>query len=119
MRWSARFHELEQFGGALFGGLFVETVHLSDKAEVLRCRELAEERHALGDDPDLTLHLNGMAEQIHAENADEAGAGREQAGEHFDGGGFAGAVRTEKAEELAALHGEVERVNGVEVLEDT
>ena len=41
--------------------------------------------------------------------------GREQAGEHLDGRGFAGAVGAEEAEELAGVDGKVYVVDGDEV----
>ncbi len=45
-------------------------------------------------------------------DADAAGSGREETGEHFDHGGLAGAVGAEEAEELAGLDGKIHIVNG-------
>ena len=45
--------------------------------------------------------------------------GGEQAGQHFHGRGLAAAVRAEKAEDLAALDGEVHPVDRREIAETT
>ena len=37
---------------------------------------------------------------------------RQQAGEHLDGGGFARAVRAEKAVKLARFHAQIEPIHG-------
>ena len=50
--------------------------------------------------------------RVEAEDADRAGVGRPQAGDRFDGGGLAGAVRAEDAEDLALLDGERHAVDG-------
>ena len=76
--------------------------------------EAAEERQAFGDDADLALDFEGMGGEVEAEDLDVAGGGREQAGEHFDGGGFAGAVGAEEAEELARGDGEGDVIDGGE-----
>ena len=59
----------------------------------------------------------GCAVEIDAENFDAAGAGREQAGEHFDGRGFAGAVGAEEAEELSRSDAQIDAVDGHEFAE--
>ncbi len=110
-------HELEEFGGALGGGGVVEAVHAADEVEVLAGGELAEEGHALGDDADVALDLDGVVEEVFAEDLDGAGAGSEEAGEHLDGGGFAGAVGAEEAEELAGFDREIDVIDGGEAIE--
>ena len=45
-------------------------------------------------------------------------SGREQRGEHADGGGLAGAVRAEHAVDGAGLHAEVDAVDRAVVAED-
>jgi len=44
--------------------------------------------------------------RIEAEDPDGAGVGRPETGDRLDGGGLAGAVRSEDAEDLALLNGE-------------
>ena len=110
-------HELEELGGAGGGGGGVEAVHAADEAEVFGCGETAEEGEAFGDDADLALDFDGVGGGVEAEDLDAAGGGSEEAGEHLDGGGFAGAVGAEEAEELAGRDGEVDVLNGGEVAE--
>jgi glyoxalase family protein len=110
-------HELEEFGGALGGGGFVEAVHAADEVEVFAGGEFAEESHAFGDDADMAFDVDGIVEEVFAEDLDGAGGGSEEAGEHFDSGGFAGAVGTEEAEELAGFDDEIDVVDGGEAVE--
>jgi len=65
----------------------------------------------------VALDFDGVGEEVLTEDLDGAGGGREEAGEHLDCGGFAGAVRAEEAEELAGGDGEVDVLNGGEVAE--
>jgi hypothetical protein len=110
-------HELEELGGAGGGSGGVEAVHAADEGEVFGCGETAEEGEAFGDDTDLALDFDGVGSGVEAENLDAAGGWRKQAGEHLDGGGFAGAVGAEEAEELAGGDGEVDILDGGEVAE--
>ncbi len=102
-------HELEQFGGAGGSGGGVEAVHAADEAEVFSCSEAAEEGEAFGDDADLPLDFDGVGDGVEAEDLDAAGGRGEEAGEHLDGRGFAGAAGAED--------GEVDVLNGGEVAE--
>ncbi|MOA22061.1 hypothetical protein D3C78_1425910 [compost metagenome] len=43
-----------------------------------------------------------LAREVHAEDADRAGRGRDQAQEHLDGRGLAGSVGSQEAQDLAA-----------------
>jgi hypothetical protein len=112
-------HELEEFGGALGGGGFIQAIHAADEGEVLAGGEFAEEGHAFGDDADVTFHFDGVVEEILTEDLNGAGGGGEQAGEHLDGGGFAGSVGAEEAEELAGFDREIEVVDGGEGVKGT
>jgi hypothetical protein len=58
------------------------------------------------------MHLFGLADRIKPRHANGAGVGRAQAFDHFEGRGFAGAVGTEDAEDLARVHGEVDAIDG-------
>jgi len=108
-------HELEEFGGAGGGGGGVETVHAADEAKVFGCGETAEEGEAFGNDSDLAFDFDGVGGRVKAEDLNAAGGGGEESGEHFDGGGFAGAVGAEEAEELTRRDGEVDVLNGGEI----
>ena len=95
----------------------VEAIHAADEGEVFAGGELAEEGHAFGNDADVAFDFDGVGEEVLAENLDGARGGCEEAGEHLDGGGFAGAVGTEKAEELAGLDGKIDVVDCGESVE--
>ena len=99
------------------GGGGVEAVHAADEAQVLGRSEAAEEGEAFRDDSDLSLDFDGVRDGVEAEDLDAAGGGSEQAGEHLDGGGFAGAVGTEKAEELTGCDAEIDVLNSGELSE--
>jgi hypothetical protein len=110
-------HEFEKLGGAGGGGGGVETVHAADEAKVFGGGEAAEEGEAFGDDADLAFDFDGVGDGVEAEDLDAAGGGGEEAGEHLDGGGLAGAVGAEEAEELTGGDGEVDVLDGGEVAE--
>lgn len=90
--------------------------HAADEGEVFPRGEVVEQREVLGHHADAALHLERAARIAHvlAEDADAAAAGCEQAGEHFDGGGFARAVGAEEAVEAARGDAEAELVDGAE-----
>src|SRR4051812_21220267 len=101
-------HELEQLLRACGRSGAVEAVHAADEAEVFGCGEAAEEGEAFGNDADLALDFDGIGDRVEAEDPDAAGGGSEEAGEHLDSSGFAGAVGAEEAEELTGRDGEVD-----------
>ncbi len=116
-RFVGEVHEVEQFFGALVGGVAIETVHATDEAEVFGCGEAAEEGEAFRDNADLTLEFERMGGEVEAEELDLAGGGSEQAGEHFDGGGLPCSVGSEEAEELTGSDAEADAVDGGELAE--
>src|SRR6478735_11385535 len=59
----------------------------------------------------------GVAADVDAEDARLSAVHREEGGEHLQGGGLAGAVRAEHAEDLAAPDLEVDAVDRPEVVE--
>src|SRR3954469_10071910 len=71
----------------------------------------------LGALPEHRADVTGVAFAIlvrhHARHPGLAGGGREDAGEHLDGGGLAGAVRAEQGEEFAGRHVEGDVRDGV------
>jgi hypothetical protein len=110
-------HELEELCGAAGGGGAVEAVHAADEGEVFAGGELAEEGHAFGDDADVAFDVDGVIEEVLAEDLDRAGAGGEEAREHLDGGGFTGTVGAKEAEKLTRLNGKVDVIHGREAVE--
>jgi len=100
-------HEIEKLGSSFRGDFAVESVHAADKIQIFGSGEATEESHAFGNDADLALHFDRVRGEIEAENFDASSGGSEEAGEHFDGGGFASAVGSEEAEELAGCDAEI------------
>ena len=110
----------EQFVGAAANGVARQQVHAADEGEVLAGGQIVEQRQVLRDDADAALGLQGLAQVEHVLSQDEnlPSRRRQQAGQHLDGGGFAGAVGTEKAVERAALDPQIDGVHGAEVVEE-
>ena len=73
-------------------------------AQVLGGREIVVEADLVGQIADLALHLQRLAHRIMAEHAGLPVRDVAQAEQHQDGGGLAGAVRTEQPENLTARH---------------
>ena len=58
-----------------------------------------------------------MSIEIEAENFDSPATGREQPGEHLDGGRFPCAIGAEEAEELSGSNAQVDAIDGNEFSE--
>ena len=95
----------------------VDAVHVGDEGQRLARRQPIEQREILGHDADAPLHRDGIGQRIDAEDAHRAGGRPEQAGQALDGGGLAGAVRSEEAVEAAGRHREIDAVDGAELTE--
>ena len=65
-----------------------------------------------GTSPISLLISSALFGHRHAEQADGAGGGRSEAHQHFNGGGFAGAVGSEEAEKAALGDGQAEAIDG-------
>ena len=70
--------------------------------ELARGQLLVDER-PVGDEAERGLRRLGLGRQVVAVDEDAAGGRLEQAGDHADGRGLAGAVRAEEAVDLAGL----------------
>ena len=99
---------------ALAGRGPVQAVDAAEEAEVLAHREVVVEAEALAHVADLPLHALGVPRDVGAEHEARARGGGEQAAQHADRGGLAGAVRAEEAEDLAFVHAERDPVHGLE-----
>ena len=86
-----------------------DAVDAADEFQVLAHREVLVERELLRHVADLALDHVGLRADVVAEAGAGALVGREQAAQHADGGGLAGAVGAEEAVDRAALdlHGQV------------
>ena len=81
-----------------------QAVEPRDEFQVLAHRQVLIQAEALRHVADLALDLVGVAADVVAEAGALAAIGRQQAAEHADGGGLAGAVGAEEAVDRAALH---------------
>ena len=117
LRLIDQLHEFEQLGGPLGGGGGIESVHASNEIQIFRAGQPAEKRHAFGHDADLAFHFDGIRSHIRFEDPNAAGRGREKPREHFDSGGFAGAVGTEETEKLSRRHVKIHVFDGDEIAE--
>ena len=68
---------------------------------------------------DASPHLRGRCNDVEAGDVRGARGGIEQRGEHLDRGAFAGAVRSEQAEDLAVGDTAIEMIDSHEVAEDS
>ena len=80
--------------------------------EVFLDAHVVVERDAFRHVADLAAGFEGVGENVMAGDAGGAAAGREVAGEHAHGGGFAGAVGSEKADDFAFSDAEGNVVHG-------
>ena len=92
----------------------VESVGAGPEAQVLLDREVPVEREALRHVADVTLDLSGLLGDVEAEQVRGTRGRREQPAQHPDGGGLAGAVGAEEAEDLARPNRERDPVDGLE-----
>jgi len=103
--------EFEQRQGALDGYGAGEPVHAADELQELGAGEAIEEERFVGHQTDAPLDIEFAFGERHAQQFNGAGGGRDEAGEHADGGGFARAVGTQESEEATAGDDEVEAVD--------
>ena len=89
----------------------VQAVDAGEEAQVLPHRQFGIEREALRHVADPRARRGGCVQQVQAGDLGAAAGGRQQAAQHAEGGGLAGAVRPQQAEDFAALHGEADVVD--------
>ncbi len=106
-------------GLALAGLGTAQAVDPAEEAEVLPDGEVVVEAEALAHVADAALDALRVLRDVDTEDEPRARGRREQAAQHADGRGLAGAVRAEEAEDLALGHRErhaVDRGEGAEAL---
>src|SRR5215831_10960284 len=92
-----KFEHTEEVSGALAGGQTVEAIHAADELQELRAAEAVEEQRFVRHQANTTLDLELLFGKLEAKDLDGTAAGRNEAGEHTNRGGFTGAVGPEKA----------------------
>ncbi len=95
--------EVLQFGAGRVGRHGVE---VGEEQQHFADAEGLVEAGVGGDQADAALDLIGMVGGVEAGDCRPSAAGRQQAEDHADGGGFAGAVGTEQTVDLAGRDGE-------------
>ena len=116
--WSAASVEaeaLEQLVGAPPGLRLGEVVEPADHHEVRAAAHQPVDRGLLGGHTDAPPHGAGVGHHVDAGHGRRALGGRRQGGQDADGGGLAGAVVAEQAEDGAGGHVEVEVAQRPEV----
>src|SRR5262245_6647531 len=93
------------------------TVHASEEIEVLVDRQIVVQRKLLRHVPHALPYGRCANRATHAGKLDFPFGGIEQAAQHLDRGGLAGAVRPEQAVDLSVANVEAEIVNGSKVSE--
>jgi len=84
----------QELRDAIFGFLPGNAVNAGGELEMLFDGEVVEEAEVFGQHADAALELDGVVTRIESAHFNFAGGGRQQTGEHLDGGGLSGAVRT-------------------------
>ena len=103
--------ELQQLVGPAIGGGHRQPVIHAKGDQVLTHQQFGIQGHPLGDHADPGLDLPAVAQHVEAQHLQRPRAGRRDAGDHPDRGGFAGAVGAEHAKAPAGGDVEVDAVD--------
>ncbi len=95
-------------------------MHAADESEILAGGQVIEQGQVFRNDPHAALGLERFArvEHVLSQHDDLPLRGRKQAGQHFDGGRFTGAVGSEKAVKRATFDAQFEAIDGAEVAKE-
>src|SRR6185437_12696180 len=99
---------LQQLGRTRRGFLGAEVVEPADHVEVLAAGEVLVDRGVLAGKPDDLAYGAGLADDVVPGDQGTARVGSQKRGEDADGGGLAGAVGPQQAEDGAGRHGKVD-----------
>ncbi len=112
---------VEQLGAAFAHRVARQLIHAADEREEFARRQVVEQREVFRHHADVAFHFQRPARiaYVLVEDAHRAAPRGEQAGEHFDGGGFARAVGAEETIKAAGLDAEVQFIDGAELPEIT
>ena len=95
----------------------LRTVEASEQVEAFAAGESRPQRHITGDVGQASVNRDGLVAGVPAEDAELPAGEGDLPQQGPDGGGFPGAVRAEKAVDLALLHDEVGAVEGHDAAE--
>ena len=83
--------------------------------QVLLGGQVAVERLVLEHEPDVAAHVVALGDDVEAAHAGGAGRGPRERAEHVDRRALARAVGAEESEHLAAIHGERDAADGLDL----
>src|ERR1022692_4681932 len=106
---------IEHCGAAIFQFAPDDSVEPSMMLQVFEHGEFAIDARMLKHDAELAADLDGAAGEIMAHHTRAAGLNRNQSRKNFEQRGFAAAIGTEEAEDLAACDGEADIVQRLAV----
>src|ERR1700682_572396 len=113
----SQLHQRKQFPSA-FGNLgLLQAIHSAGEDEHFSTSQAFEKIQVLRYNADTPFHFEWLSLNVMTENADLSVRGREQSRKHFDGGGFARPVWSQKAEEATPTHLEIDVIDGGEAAE--
>ena len=98
----------DQFGGAGLRLARIDLPEAGDEFEILVWGQAVVDHRLVGDPGDDRLGLQRILAGVDAEHRDGAGFGLQQAGDHAEDGGLAGAVGAEQRVELAAFDAQLQ-----------
>jgi len=101
-----------KLAGGLAGGHRIDAPKTGDELEIFERRQLVVDHRLVGNPRHLALGGDRVGERVDAENIDRAGIGAEQADDHAQRRGLAGAVRPDESVELAGADRKVEVIDG-------
>ena len=109
--------QLEHLVYPLVQGRAAQAVHLAPEGQVFARREVFVQGDILRHHAEHSFDSHCLTAHRMPHDEGVAFIGAQQAREHRDGGGFAGAVRPQQAEDLARLRLEADALNGVQLAE--
>jgi len=104
--------EAQKAGGFGLDEGFAQAAETADELEIFEAGEIGVEVRLFGDIAENAAEGDHVAMDVMALEEHAAIVGAEHAGDDFDGGGFAGAVGTEEADDFAGGEGEADVFNG-------
>ena len=104
--------EPQKSGRLGFDKGFVETAQPADKLQILEAGEIGVEVRLFRHVSDRAAKGDHVVANVAAFEEHVAVVGPQHAGDHFDGGGFAGAIGAEKADDFAGGDCEADVLNG-------
>ncbi len=112
LRHVAELEQIQQLIGAGARHGAIQTIDPADEFDELAAGKMIEQHGFIRHQADLLFDVERPLGHRQSQQLNAAGSGRRQAHQHFDGGGFAGAVRSQESEEATLGNGEREAVDG-------